>query len=70
MPTSFRVRAMRVGPIRLISTAESRGESKLTAAAEWMTTSTLQKVARSASLSPSPSRLTSPLTVLINSAFT
>ena len=31
--------AMRVGPRRLISTAESRGESNDTVAAEWMTTS-------------------------------
>ena len=31
--------ATRDGPSRLTSTAESRGESKLTAAAEWMTTS-------------------------------
>ena len=36
---------MRVGPSRLISTAESSGESKATAAAEWMTMSQLAKIA-------------------------
>ena len=39
MPISLHRLAMRDGPSRLISTAESSGESNDTAAAEWMTMS-------------------------------
>ena len=45
---------MRVGPSRLISTAESSGESNDTAAAEWITTSHEASTARSASFEPEP----------------
>ena len=48
-PSSFSSSAMRVGPSRLISTAESSGESNDTAAAEWITTSHEASTARSAS---------------------
>ena len=59
---------MRVGPSRLISTAESSGESNDTAAAEWMTTSQVARTARSPSDSPRPSVPTSPAIVVIRSA--
>ena len=59
---------MRDGPSRLISTAESSGESNETAAAEWITMSHEAKAARSMSFSPSPSRVTSPATVVIRPA--
>ncbi len=59
---------MRDGPSRLISTAESSGESKATVAAEWITTSQLASVARSSAERPSPSRSTSPLIVVIRRA--
>ena len=59
---------MRVGPSRLISTAESSGESNDTAAAEWMTTSHDASTARSSSDSPRPSVPTSPAIVVIRSA--
>ena len=61
-PAAFSVSAIRVGPSRLISTALSRGESNATAAAEWITMSQPVNVARSASLRPRPSVLTSPAT--------
>ena len=51
---------MRTGPSRLISTAESSGESNATAAAEWITVSHVANSARSVSFRPSPSVLTSP----------
>jgi hypothetical protein len=60
--------AIRVGPSRLISTAESSGESNDTAAAEWMTTSQEARTARSASDRPSPSVLTSPAMVVMRRA--
>ena len=76
MPSAWRAWAIRTGPSRLISTAESSGLSKLTAAAEWMTMSQEAKTARSASLRPRPSVLTSPptavtrrSTIASNSAF-
>ena len=56
------VRAMRVGPRRLTSTAGSSGLSKLTVAAEWMTMSHEASAARPASSRPRPSRPTSPAT--------
>ena len=59
---------MRDGPSRLISTAESSGESNDTAAAEWITVSQLAKIARSVSLSPRPSRVTSPAIVVTRPA--
>ena len=43
-PSAFSVSAMRVGPSRLISTAEVERESKPTAAAEWMTMSQVANV--------------------------
>ena len=52
---------MRDGPSRLTSTAPSRGESKATVAAEWMTMSHDASTARSASLRPRPSVPTSPV---------
>ena len=57
--------AIRVGPSRLISTAESSGESNDTVAAEWMTMSQPPSTARSASARPSPSVPTSPAIVVI-----
>ena len=59
---------MRDGPSRLISTAESSGESNDTAAAEWMMMSHDAQMARSASFRPRPSRVTSPATVVIRPA--
>ena len=56
---------MRVGPSRLISTAESSGESNDTVAAEWMTMSQLARTSRSASARPRPSVPTSPATVVM-----
>ena len=70
MPSSLHRSAMRDGPSRLISTAESSGESNETAAAEWMMMSHEAKVARSMSFRPSPSRVTSPATVVIRPATT
>ena len=52
---------MRVGPSRLISTAPSRGASKATVAAEWITMSHVASMARSASSRPRPSVPTSPV---------
>ena len=65
MPISLQRSAMRDGPSRLISTAESSGESNDTAAAEWMMVSHDAQTARSSSFRPSPSRVTSPETVVI-----
>ena len=64
MPISLQRSAIRDGPSRLISTAESSGESNDTAAAEWITVSQLAKIARSASFRPRPSRVTSPAIVV------
>ena len=52
---------MRVGPSRLISTAPSRGASKATVAAEWMTMSHVASTPRSSSSRPRPSVPTSPV---------
>ena len=68
MPISLQRSAMRDGPSRLISTAESSGESNDTAAAEWMMVSHDAQTARSSSFRPSPSRVTSPETVVIRPA--
>ncbi len=54
--------ATRDGPSRLTSTAESSGESKLTAAAEWMTRSHSDSSCSPSSSRPSPSVATSPAT--------
>ena len=48
------------GPSRLISTAASRGESKLTVAAEWTTVEQVASSSRPASSRPRPSSPTSP----------
>ena len=59
---------MRTGPSRLTSTAWFSGESKLTVAAEWITTSQLAKIARSSGERPRPSVDTSPATVVMRRA--
>ena len=59
-PSACSVCATLDGPSRFTATAASSGESKETAAAEWMTTSTSARAARSASSRPSPSTETSP----------
>ena len=68
--SSFNVSATRVGPSRFTSTAPSRGASKVTDAAAWMTMSQEPSNARPASSSASPSFATSPAIVWRRPAIT
>ena len=64
LPVAAMAAATRDGPSRLTSTAASSGESKLTVAAEWMTTSHVARTARPSSSRPRPSTPTSPAMAL------